>query len=224
MSTTVTTRNTTHESVHRPDQPINECGYIPLMTGRLTRAGFATWGDIQQADYQALIQIKGFGAQMVERLVLDLRAEGRHLMNAAHLSGLEGESLRLRIQQDKTETYDRSGDSPYSHRGRQGRQVDDGASTAARSSVGSALRTRREPSRQTPYIEVIVKQGYRCKNCDSLTIVEDNETPAGIQYGQVMWGDPVHGFMKIPPFYVCVKCSGDVHTIGSLLAKLMITK
>src|SRR5689334_1180769 len=96
MSTTSTTVTTTR----RPEDTLSKSGYWPIMIGRLSTAGYTTWGDIQQADYKDLLAFKGIGTLMITTLVQDLRAEGKVMRNSEHLNGLEGQALEDQIARD----------------------------------------------------------------------------------------------------------------------------
>jgi hypothetical protein len=185
------------QSIHEPEDTLTECGYRPLMTGRLTKAGYATWGDIRRADYQELIKVHGVGAGMIAQLIDDLHKEGRRMKNTEHLPDVLTERMKA-IKSEKEGILD----SRTSH------------------APGKPAKSSKATPTQPSYIEIIVQRGYHCRSCSSVTIVGENERPKGIEFAGLKWSNAIQG-NSVEPYFVCLECANSIEIVGKLVVDLV---
>lgn len=172
------------------DAPLEKMGLREITVRRLGDSMIHTLGDLAATSYHDLIAVPRLGATSIGDLDELLTKHGRTMKDRP------ASVNKSRVDKDRA---------------------------AARVAAGKPSQRRTRTTSMggdKPYVEVIVQQGYRCRACDGLTVVADNERPKGIQSEGFTWSDDVRGSV-VPPFFVCSDCAGHVEIIGKLVAALM---
>jgi len=172
------------------DAPLEKMGLRQITVKRLGDSMIHTLGDLAATSYHDLIAVPRLGAMAIAEIDEVLTKHGRTMKDRP------ASVNKSRVDKDRQ---------------------------SAREAAGQPSQRRRRANALTgdkPYIEVIISRGYRCRACDSLTTVAENERPKGIQSEGFTWNDDVRG-SSVPPFYVCADCAGHVEVIGKLVATLM---
>lgn len=170
-------------------------GLGPWITTRLEKLGIITLGDLSKMTYQQMIEMPGIGANTILEMIRILQSNDRKV------EGLPDYDLN----HSKVRTA---------------REEVAAALNRPRAQRQSRRRQSQEIDTTRPYVEVIITRGYRCRSCDRITKVAENETPKGVEFSGFTWADDI-GVGHQEPYFVCLECSTDVAIVGKITAALL---
>lgn len=170
-------------------------GLGPWITTRLEKMGIITLGDLSKMTYQQMIEMPGIGANTILEMIRILQSNDRKV------EGLPDYDLN----HSKVRTA---------------REEVAAALNRPRAQRQSRRRQSQEIDTTRPYVEVIITRGYRCRSCDRITKVAENETPNGVEFQGFTWADDLRRG-NVDPYFICIDCASQIEIMGKLAVDLM---